>query len=112
MEWSKVAYYLGVVGAVLFNLAGASLGLAAGVITWIGFAAGMATGLGSALTSGINPTSHKVAWITVIAQALTLVVSFTSFVGPTVTHIAQAVLIVLATATSIGHPAPVNPATR
>ncbi|HKV74594.1 MAG TPA: hypothetical protein VJN95_08745 [Gemmatimonadales bacterium] len=112
MEGTKLAYYLGVIGAVLFNLAGASLGLSAALVTWIGFAAGMTTGLGSALTSGINPTSHKIAWLTVIAQVLTVLVGYAGLVGPTVTHIAQAVLIVLATATAIGHPAPVNPATR
>jgi hypothetical protein len=111
MTWSKILYYVGIVAAVLTALAGGhffSAHLAAGLS--LGAAALVA--FGSAVTSGIQGPSHKVAWVTVIVAVIGAVLGYANVLGPDLVKVLTIILTTIAAATAVGHPAPENPATR
>jgi drug/metabolite transporter (DMT)-like permease len=111
MTWSKILYYVGIVAAVLTALAGGHF-FSAQLAAVLALGAAALVAFGSAVTSGIQGASHKIAWVTVAVAVISAVLGFTSVIGPEVAKVLSIILTTIGAATAIGHPAPVNPATR
>jgi hypothetical protein len=111
MTWTKALYLLGILASILTAWAGSHI-FSPHVAVILSFAASAVVAFASTVTSGISSAAHKIAWVTVAVSVISAALGYASLLGPDVVKVLSLALTTIAAATAIGHPAPVNPATR